>query len=74
MLCPRCDGQGKINKATLHDGVELFICDECDASWKTREDIGQTKWFDLVTYLESCGYRLGWNEIKAFEPMGNTPF
>ena len=39
--CPRCGGLGRVRHVAIgpHD-IEGFLCDECDALWLRRGDIG----------------------------------
>ena len=56
MKCPRCDGQGLIYKARVPDmGMELYICDECEACWVHLEEISIKNFEDLLTFLEKNG-------------------
>lgn len=60
VVCPRCDGNGLVYKAKIVDlDVFLYICDECDASWKDEKKISKETFQDLSTYLEKhgCTYR-----------------
>ena len=37
-LCPFCDGQDVIHKATIKkDETVIYICGECDTVWLTDE-------------------------------------
>lgn len=64
MICPRCDGQGRVYKTYLPDlGTYLFACDECDACWEDGEEISMKKFADLSTYLEGKGLRYGVSEV-----------
>lgn len=54
VVCPRCDGQGYIQKIEIkNSGKVLLSCDECEATWLSREEIGVKPWVDLSDYMES---------------------
>lgn len=56
MGCPRCDGQGEIYLAEVHNlGITLYICDECDAYWEAGANIEETNFQELSTYLAEKG-------------------
>ena len=56
MVCPRCDGQGEIYLAEVHNlGITLYICDECDACWEVGVIIEPNNYQDLSTYLVKKG-------------------
>lgn len=66
LTCPRCDGQGAIQKLVVRQsGVALFACDECDATWFTRDAIGIVPWVDLSTYMESIGLQANQNDLET---------
>lgn len=53
--CPRCDGQGYIYKGKVKKEIILYICDECDACWESKEKISYDSFNDLFSYLEEKG-------------------
>ena len=56
MVCPRCDGQGWIDKIVVVGFAHpLFVCDECDAMWSSREAVGVAPWADFETEMKSAG-------------------
>lgn len=56
MICSRCDAQGLIYRVRILDlGLELNICDECEACWPVGESIRIEKFKDLTVLLEECG-------------------
>lgn len=56
MVCPRCDDQGLIYRVKILDlGVELNLCDECDACWPVEEIISIKNFKDLTIFLEEKG-------------------
>lgn len=54
--CPKCEiegGQGAIYKAKiLNLGIELSICDECEACWSKDQVISASN-FKILTSLSS---------------------
>ncbi len=63
MMCPRCK-QGNILKVLIKElRVETFLCDECDAMWFNRINIGKMPFVDFETYMISKGLKSAWNEI-----------
>ena len=68
MLCPRCDGQGSIYRARVLDlGIELNICDECEACWTKDQPIKKETFKDLSTFLEEHGIKYKDAKIKVLE-------
>jgi hypothetical protein len=42
--CPRCDGLGRLRHVTIGPlNTDGFLCDECDALWLRRDDIGSVR-------------------------------
>ena len=77
MLCPRCDGQGSIYLAEIVDlKIDLFICDECEACWIKKEDIGTRNFTDLPTFLEKYGIVYGRKalEVKNYLDSDKKPW
>ncbi|MEK4500020.1 3'-5' exonuclease [Bacillus sp. FSL R12-0069] len=59
VVCPRCDGNGLIFKARIGNSQSLvYICDECDATWKDAETIKLSNFIELAKVLKqnSCTY------------------
>ena len=55
-VCPRCNGNGTIYKVIVVDlHLELYVCDECEASWKDRNLISVESFEDFSTFLEKNG-------------------
>lgn len=53
VVCPRCDGNGLIYRIPIMDTNEsLYVCDECEACWKTIEEIINNEFKDLTTFLD----------------------
>ncbi len=64
MLCPRCE-QGDIVKVRVKaNGVCLFVCQECEASWFSSEKVGVEAFVDYVTYMEGLGLPPLWSELE----------
>ena len=62
-ICPRC-GQGKVLRATVRKTAKtLFVCEECDATWFSKSDIGKSEFCDLGTYLKQQGLSPLWDEL-----------
>ncbi|MBX9831394.1 hypothetical protein K2X40_05525 [Candidatus Babeliales bacterium] len=69
MACPRCNDQGLIYKARIVNlGIELMICDECEACWLPTQEITRDNFEDLSTFLEKHG--TNYNEAKI-EKLGH---
>ncbi|PFV83110.1 MULTISPECIES: 3'-5' exonuclease [Bacillus] len=59
VICPRCDGNGLIYKAEIKKLNQIvYVCDECDATWLTNNEIYLNNFIDFETFLEenSCSY------------------
>ncbi|HEV2916295.1 MAG TPA: hypothetical protein VGW78_00955 [Candidatus Babeliales bacterium] len=62
VICPRCDGNGIIYRATLLPSSEkIFICDECEAIW-LNTDINKSNFKDFTTHIRSLGY--SYNQVE----------
>lgn len=47
MLCPRCE-QGDIAKTQIKNaGKEIYVCEECEATWFSKEAISATPFLIL---------------------------
>jgi hypothetical protein len=65
ILCPRCDGQGEIYKAKLAGtGIELEICEECEACWSKNQRISTKTFKNLSTFLEEHGLQYSKTKIE----------
>jgi hypothetical protein len=63
MICPRCDNQGLICKVkVLNLGLELNVCDECDACWSTNQIMNINNFKDLTVFLEE--HKLTYEEAE----------
>jgi hypothetical protein len=57
VVCPRCDGQGLVYKATLVPlKKDLLICDECEALWLDENELVHNAFKVLILYLGSYGF------------------
>lgn len=64
VCCPGC-GQGWV----VHVRVprlnrELFVCEECESTWLTRENIGVNQALDFVEFMRSNGLKGLWTELE----------
>lgn len=65
IACPRCD-QGSVDQyRVLSTQSVIWVCDECEALWWSREDVGVSSFADLSVVLESMGVRASWDQLKA---------
>ena len=65
LLCPRCDGQGEIYNAKVVDlGIELKICEECEACWTKDQKISTKTFKNLSIFLEAHGLKYGEAKIE----------
>lgn len=46
-------------------GVQIFVCDECDAVWFSLSDIGFSPFRELETYLEENSIAPSWDSISV---------
>ena len=67
MLCPRCE-QGDIAKAQIKKtGKDVYVCQECEATWFTLNEIGVAPFVDFGTYMEEVGLSPLWDELNIQE-------
>lgn len=68
MLCPRCE-QGDVVAAQIRrtDAV-LFVCQECEATWFAKDEIGRAPFVDFGTYMEELGLQPLWDELIVSDP------
>lgn len=65
MWCPRCD-QGDLVKAVVKGcGVTIYLCEECEATWFSLEQIGVGEFVDFGTYMRSIGLPPLWSSIDV---------
>lgn len=66
MLCPRCDGQGSIQRVRVNaTGEVVQLCNECDAMWVANELPSLDSFQDFGTFMQSKGLQGLWSEITA---------
>ncbi len=73
--CPKCDDQGRLVIRKRHDNRKLiFHCDECEAAWNSREEIGDRQKTFLGLDVPSSYATL--EEIKAngWEKFARHPY
>ncbi|QBQ38904.1 hypothetical protein E1742_24160 [Pseudoduganella plicata] len=63
MLCPRCNQGDVIHARVKKTGQHLFVCEECEATWFSREAIGLHGFIDFGSYMETIGSAPLWSEI-----------
>lgn len=65
--CPRC-GQGTVRHVRLKAlGITAYLCDECDALWQHREEIGPGGFVDFGTFMQARGRPGLWSEVTVLE-------
>jgi hypothetical protein len=47
----------------LADSTDLWVCDECDATWLSFDTIGQDKWIDYSEYMEGKNLPGTWDQL-----------
>jgi hypothetical protein len=73
MRCQRC-GQGVVLEVRLNSLSEVaYLCDECEALWLRREQIGPEGFVDFSTYMESHGRPGLWSEITVLKEVKDDP-
>jgi ribosomal protein L37AE/L43A len=64
MLCPRC-AQGDIAVAQIKKtGQDIYVCQECEATWFSSTDIGVMPFVDFGTYMEKLDLSPLWDELN----------
>ncbi len=76
MSCPVCEGQGNIYKAKVVDlGINIKICDECEACWTEDQVVTINNFKGLTTFLKDNGLKYDNADIENLEyitiPMNN---
>ena len=63
MLCPRCS-QGDIAQAKIKKtGKEIYVCQECEATWFTLADINVAPFVDFGSYMEKIELSPLWDQL-----------
>lgn len=63
--CPRCE-QGAVLAMTINSRcINLWVCEECEATWFSVSDIGIERFHDLGTELEALGLPPLWSELVS---------
>jgi len=66
--CPGCYGQGDVVAARLNaTGEIIYLCDECDTLWRSKDDIGRGPCFNFANYVSQFGLKGLWTEITLLE-------
>lgn len=64
MCCPYCD-QGEIVKAIIKKSNKMiYICDECDTVWTSREKISDTTGLSFYLYANAHNLKPLWTELE----------
>jgi hypothetical protein len=66
VLCPRCNpgGGGKIcRKFVAELGLDVYLCDECDAMWLSTEAVYSEPFQDYSTYMRARGVEPSWEGL-----------
>lgn len=65
MWCPRCD-QGEVKKAVIKAlNKAVFVCEECEATWASENDVGVNAFEDFATNMNRLGLQGLWSDIKV---------
>jgi len=66
--CPRCD-HGWVGHFIVRDrAVELFVCGDCEATWRSSADIDPATFRDLSDVLVEIGTDPGWDTLVDARP------
>lgn len=66
IYCPRCDSQGSVQHVTIRAlALDLWLCDECDATWRAPEAISSSSFEDYETLARSLGVSGLRGELKV---------
>jgi hypothetical protein len=64
IVCPGC-GQGWVRHfRILALEKEIYLCDECETMWATRQGIGRETPANFVDFMRSYGLKGLWDEIE----------
>jgi len=63
--CQRC-GQGSVRAMRIRSThILLWVCEECEATWKSQEEVNVGKFEDYGTLMMSIGRSPLWSELKS---------
>jgi hypothetical protein len=70
IICPRCDGQGHVFHVTVRaTALDFWLCDECDATWRSLEAISKANFEDYETLAKSLGISQLWDELELHDDL-----
>lgn len=62
--CERCD-QGSIQAMRIRTtNVLLWVCDECESTWKSKDKVNIDKFEDYGTLMMKIGRSPLWSELE----------
>lgn len=62
--CPRCS-QGLVRAMRIRTTQTLlWVCEECEATWKSQDAVGNAEFLDYGTLMESKGLKPLWSELE----------
>lgn len=62
--CPAC-GQGWVVRVRLRkNGVEFLVCDECDSTWLSNDEVGTSNVLNLAVRVRQYGLTGLWTEFE----------
>lgn len=62
-VCPRCEQGIVLEKVIKSTNKKIFICDECEAVWFHKEDVGMKPFIDYGTYMVQLSLPPLWSEL-----------
>ena len=66
--CPVCEKQGNIYEAKIIDlGINIKICDECEACWEDNQAIAVENFKGLTSFLKNNGLKYDDANIEILE-------
>ncbi|CEL31312.1 hypothetical protein DEU51_11525 [Pseudomonas jessenii] len=61
--CKRC-GQGSVQAMRIRStNILLWVCEECEATWKRQEEVNVGKFEDYGTLMRGIGRSILWSEL-----------
>ena len=65
IICPRC-AHGHVLYVTIRPLLlDLWLCDECDATWRNSDSISVSTWEDYETLAKSLGVSPLWDKLEV---------